>query len=145
MGGIHQARRVQPHRLADFETTPQATAQETGEHGEQVRPALSNPDLYPKAATASREAGEGKARGFPSRLDALKSHHNEAEYTDAVQIRSRALPVLPQRRESIVRCEGNRDGSGSNASSKMRVGPSESADRSGLQITSSCVGQESAW
>src|SRR5690242_12961085 len=57
--------------------------------------------IYPKAALASREADEEKARGFPSRLDALKSHHNEAEYTDAVQTRSRALPVLAQRRESI--------------------------------------------
>ena len=35
--------------------------------------------------------------------------------------------------------------SASNALSKMRVGPSESACRSGLQITSSCAGQESAW
>ena len=57
--------------------------------------------IYPKAATASREADEEKARGFPSRLDAPKSHHNEAEYTDAVQTSSHALPVLAQRRESI--------------------------------------------
>ena len=42
--------------------------------------------------------------------------------------------------ESIVRCECNRDGSGSDALPKMRVGPSKSADRSGLQITSGCVG-----
>ena len=66
-------------------------------------------------------------------------------------IREQSLPrrtetgVLAIGEGSIVRCECNRDGSGSNASSKMRAGPSESADRSGLQITSSCVGQESAW
>ena len=46
---------------------------------------------------------------------------------------------------SIVRYECDRSGCGSNASLKMRVGPSESACRSWLQITSSCVGQESAW
>ena len=57
--------------------------------------------IYPKAATASREADEEKARGFPSRLDARKSHHNEAEYTDAVQTRSHAPLTLAQRRESI--------------------------------------------
>ncbi len=52
--------------------------------------------IYPEAATASRKADEEKARGFPCRLDAQKSHHNEAEYTDAVQTRSHALPVLAQ-------------------------------------------------
>jgi hypothetical protein len=45
MGGIDQARRIQPDRLAAFLTTPQAIAQETGEYGEQVRPALSDPDI----------------------------------------------------------------------------------------------------
>jgi hypothetical protein len=52
--------------------------------------------IYPEAATASREADEEKTRGFPCRLDAQKSHHNEAEYTDAVQTRTHALPVLAQ-------------------------------------------------
>ena len=46
---------------------------------------------------------------------------------------------------SMVRYECERCRSVSNASSKMRVGPSKSACRSGLQITSSCAGQESAW
>jgi hypothetical protein len=41
--------------------------------------------IHPTAAQASRKADEGKARGFPCGLDALTSHHNEAEYTDAVQ------------------------------------------------------------
>jgi hypothetical protein len=53
--------------------------------------------IYPKAAIASREADEEKTRGFPSSLDALKSDHNEAEYTDPVQtcsrMRAHATPV----------------------------------------------------
>jgi hypothetical protein len=57
--------------------------------------------IYPEAATASRKADEEKARGFPCRLDVPKSHHHEAEYTDAVQTRSHAIEFLHNRRESI--------------------------------------------
>jgi hypothetical protein len=49
------------------------------------------------------------------------------------------------REESIVRYECDRSGCGCSALLKMRAGPSESAYRSWLQITSSCVGQESTW
>ena len=46
----------------------------------------------------------------------------------------------------VVRCERDRRGlDGSDASPKMRVGPSKSACKSRFQTASSCVGQEPSW
>jgi hypothetical protein len=59
--------------------------------------------IYPEAATASRKAGEEKARGFPCGLDVPKSHHHEAEYTDAVQTRSHAILISAHISEALRR------------------------------------------
>ena len=46
----------------------------------------------------------------------------------------------------VVRCERNRCSlGGSDASPKMRVGPSKSVCKSRLQTASSCEGKESSW
>ena len=60
--------------------------------------------IHPEAAIASRKSDEEKAREYLCRLDAPKTHHHEAEYTDAVQTRSYAAELLHNRRESIYEC-----------------------------------------
>src|ERR1017187_9843791 len=104
----------------------------------QVRPGLINPC----GANGPQESAEviRNQPAYSIRARDLASH-SQAGCMAAI---SSCEPELKknawQLGASIVRCECNRDGSGSNASSKMRVGPSGSAYRSWPQITSSCVG-----
>lgn len=79
-----------------------------------------------------------RARGFGLR---------KAEYKSAADtsLKRHITINLANRAVSIVCYECKRSGCVSNALLKMRAGPSKSACRSWLQITSSCAGKESAW
>lgn len=72
---------------------------------------------------------------------------DEAMYKTAADssLRHHMKINLANRAVSIVCYECKRSGCVSNALLKMRAGPSKSACRSWLQITSSCAGKESAW
>ena len=109
-----------------------------------LRP-LDTGNLFGSLLAALNDWCSGLADSISARdnLIPLKMPDIRLQATTRSTIKSDCHSYL--REESIVRYECDRRGCGCNALLKMRAGPSESAYRSGLQITSSCVGQESTW
>jgi len=85
--------------------------------------------------------GTQSARNRSRRQSAEPIRDSELPRLKSPDVRVQSLPEsLASQGASMVRYECDRIGCGSNASLKMRVGPSEGVCRSWLQITSSCVG-----